>query len=104
MDWKSVDGVHATDSKRESELEPLIKGLLNKKTLLDVIRHFIVFEKTKEKTVKKVAAYHQYYAVNRAITSTIRATSTEHGGVVAEHPAVYGLASTQQQLNGDRSA
>jgi type I restriction enzyme R subunit len=42
---------------------------LNKKTLLDVIRHFIVYEKTKEKTIKKIAAYHQYYAVNKAIES-----------------------------------
>ena len=45
------------DSEVQSELEPMIKGLLNKKTLLDVIRHFIVFEKTKEKTVKKIAAF-----------------------------------------------
>ncbi|MCX6134744.1 MAG: type I restriction endonuclease subunit R [Ignavibacteriales bacterium] len=104
MDWKSVDGVRAIDSKTESELEPLVKGLLNKKTLLDVIRHFIVFEKTKENTVKKLAAYHQYFAVNSAITSTIRATSEESSGIVAEHPAVYGLASTEQQSKGDRRA
>ena len=67
--------MHVVDSKHEPELEPLIKGLLNKKTLLDVIRHFIVFEKTKEKTIKKVAAYHQYFAVNKAIVSTIRASA-----------------------------
>jgi type I site-specific restriction-modification system R (restriction) subunit len=51
---------------------------MNKETLLDLIRHFIVFEKSKTedpktgvvtiKTVKKLAAYHQYYAVNRAKT------------------------------------
>jgi type I restriction enzyme R subunit len=53
-------------------------------TLLDLLRHFIVFEKSKTedpktgvvtiKTVKKLAAYHQYYAVNRAVESTLRAT------------------------------
>lgn len=76
MEWKTSDGINIINSKRESELEPLIKGLLNKRTLLDVIRHFIVFEKTKEKTFKKIAAYHQYYAVNKAIAKTIEATTS----------------------------
>jgi type I restriction enzyme R subunit len=44
--------------------------------LLDVIHHFIVYEKTKEKMIKKIAAYHQYYAVNKAIAKTIEATTT----------------------------
>jgi type I restriction enzyme, R subunit len=57
--------------------------MLNKPTLLDLLRHFIVFEKTKKEdpqtnlitltTTKKLAAYHQYYAVNAAIASTLRA-------------------------------
>jgi type I restriction enzyme R subunit len=104
MEWKSVDGARAVDSKHEPEMEPLIKGLLNKKTLLDVIRHFIVFEKTKEKTIKKVAAYHQYFAVNKAIASTIRASASEDEHFVAEHPAVYGLPSVERQPKGDQRA
>ena len=55
MEWKSADGKNIVDSRRQSELEPMIKGLLNKQTLLDVIRHFVVFEKNKEKTLKKIA-------------------------------------------------
>ncbi|MCG8387287.1 MAG: HsdR family type I site-specific deoxyribonuclease, partial [Cytophagales bacterium] len=68
-----------------SQLETLINGMLNKETLVDLIRHFIVFEKSKKEdpksgqitinTVKKLAAYHQYYAVNRAIESTLRAAN-----------------------------
>ena len=103
MDWKTADGETIVDARRESELEPMIKGLLNKKTLLDVIRHFIVFEKTKEKTVKKIAAYHQYYAVNKAIASTLRA-ATEPGTVIREHPSVYGLPSVVDQPKGDKRA
>lgn len=76
MEWKTADGVTIVDTQREPEMEPMIKGLLNKQTLLDVIRHFIVYEKTKEKTIKKIAAYHQYYAVNNAIQKTIFATTT----------------------------
>ncbi len=104
MEWKSVDGIDIIDSKHQSELEPLVKGLLNKTTLLDVIRHFIVFVKSKEKTIKKIAAYHQYFAVNKAIISTLRASSNEKGHFVAEHPAVYGLPSVEYQLKGDKRA
>jgi type I site-specific restriction-modification system R (restriction) subunit/very-short-patch-repair endonuclease len=83
MAWKSADGKEEA-SNLVSQLEVLIKGMLNKETLLDLIRHFIVFEKSKKEdaktgittisTVKKLAAYHQYYAVNRAVESTLRAT------------------------------
>lgn len=63
-----------------SQLEILIKGVLKKETLLDIIRNFIVFETDKKidpvtglsqiETIKKLAAYHQYYAVNKAVEST----------------------------------
>ena len=66
-----------------NELEILTQGMLNKHTLLDLIRHFTVFEKVKTEdpdtnivtlqTMKKVAAYHQYYAVNKAVDSVLRA-------------------------------
>lgn len=59
------------------EMDVMLQGMLEKKTLIDLIRYFIVFEKTKEKTIKKIAAYHQYYAVNKAIQSTIKASSIQ---------------------------
>ena len=104
MEWKSVDGVRVVDSKHEAELEPLVRGLLNKRTLLDVIRHFIVFENAKERTLKKIAAYHQYFAVNKAIRSTLRASAEQTSHFVAEHPAVYGLPNAEDQPKGDRRA
>ena len=83
MAWKTADG-KTEASHLVGQLETLIQGMLNKETLIDLIRHFIVFEKSKKEdsdtgittisTVKKLAAYHQYYAVNRAVESTIRAT------------------------------
>ena len=82
MAWKSTDGQKEA-SHLIGQLETLIKGMLNKTTLLDLIRHFNVFEKSKKEdsdtgivtiqTVKKLASYHQYYAVNRAVVSTLRA-------------------------------
>ena len=84
MAWKSIDGKRE-ESALINQLEILIKGLLNKRTALDLIRHFTVFEKTKKEdpktglstvvTEKKIAGYHQYFAVNKAIESTIVAAS-----------------------------
>lgn len=94
MAWKSVDG-DKDASKFTPQIETLIKGMLRPDVLLDLVRNFIVFEKTKKEdtktgitqieTVKKLAAYHQYYAVNRAINSTLSAASENgdrRGGVV----------------------
>ncbi len=48
MAWKSADGKEKA-SNLVGQLETLINGMLNKKTLLDLIRHFVVFEKSKKK-------------------------------------------------------
>lgn len=91
MAWKSADGVNPA-SRFTPQLETLIKGMLNPKTLLDIVRNFIVFQKSLKpspksspngrgledeivqiKIEKILAAYHQYYAVNKAIESTLRA-------------------------------
>ncbi len=103
MEWKTADGETIVDARVEPELEPMIKGLLNKRTLLDVIRHFIVFEEAREKTLKKVAAYHQYYAVNKAIESTVCAIA-DIPSMVKEDPAHYGLPGVRDQSPGDNRA
>jgi type I restriction enzyme R subunit len=74
LSWKSVDGQNIIE-KTEAQMEPLIKGMLNQKTLLDLIRHFTIFHKNKEELNKIIARYHQYFAVNKAITTTQKATA-----------------------------
>ncbi len=123
MAWKSADG-KAEASHLVSQLETLIQGMLNKETLIDLIRHFIVFEKSKREdpetgittitTVKKLAAYHQYYAVNRAVESTLRATgfTAENSlprqsgetpsSMSMESPESYGVSGVKNQPFGDR--
>ena len=94
MNWKSADGKKEA-SRFAPQLDILIKGMLNPATLLDLVRNFIVFEKNKKEdaktgitqieTVKKLAAYHQYYAVNKAVQSSIIASGVKgdkRGGVV----------------------
>ena len=112
MSWKSADG-KAEASHLVSQLEVLINGMLSKATLLDVLRYFIVFEKSKKEdpktgviaisTVKKLAAYHQYYAVNAAVASTLRAADMAELKV-AQTPASYGLPGVAQQPKGDKKA
>jgi type I restriction enzyme, R subunit len=111
MAWKTADG-KAEASPLVSQLETLINGMLNKKTLLDLIRHFVVFEKSKKEdpqtgvisisTVKKLAAYHQYYAVNAAVASTLRAAATLR--TTKELPERYDLPSVNTQPKGDQKA
>ena len=72
-EWKSQNG-ELDDSNLTPRIETLINGMLNKKTILDLIANFIVFEQSN----KKIAAYHQYFAVNKAVESTIVATKA-HG-------------------------
>lgn len=84
MSWKTKDGLTIADHL-QPQMEVMFFGMLNKQTLLDLIRQFIVFEKNDTKTHKKVAAYHQYYAVNKAVESTVTASSTNgdrRGGVI----------------------
>jgi type I restriction enzyme R subunit len=113
MAWKTADG-KTQASPLVSQLETLIQGMLNRRTLLDLVRHFIVFEKGKKEdpqtgiitisTVKKLAAYHQYYAVNAAIASTLRAADMGMVPMVGESPASYGLPGVEQQPKGDKKA
>ncbi len=116
MAWKSADGKEEA-SNLVSQLETLINGMLNKETLLDLIRHFVVFEKSKKEdtktrivtisTIKKLAAYHQYYAVNRAVESTLRATGytfekeTPVSMVLESHES-YRVEGVKSQPKGDR--
>lgn len=121
MAWKSSDGrVEATHLV--SQLETLIHGMLNKETFIDLLRHFMVFEKVKKEdpetkitsivTTKKLAAYHQYYAVNRAVESTIRATGyylpadyeLYSNAILMEDPVEYGLPGVISQPVGDKKA
>jgi type I restriction enzyme R subunit len=94
MTWKTADGKKEA-SRFIPQLEILLKGMLNPSTLLDLVRNFIVFEKSKKEdaktgliqieTVKKLAAYHQYYAVNKAVQSSLIASGTngdKRGGVI----------------------
>lgn len=60
-----------------TELEALIRGALTPRRLLDMIRHYTVFEDDGETVVKKIAGYHQVHAVARAVDATVAASRPE---------------------------
>lgn len=76
--WKSINGEKLT---KTNDLDILIKGLFNQDQLLDIIKNFIVFENEKDsrsnvnRMIKKLAAYHQYFAVNKAVKHTLESAS-----------------------------
>lgn len=74
MKWRTIDGETVAPASIP-EMEILIKGVFTKNHLLDIAKNFIVFETDGETTIKKLAAYHQYHATNKAIVRTIDATS-----------------------------
>jgi len=73
MAWRSVDGENII-SKGVPELETLINGLFNKTNLLSMLQSFVVFENTGSELIKKIAGYHQFFAVKKAVDCTIKAT------------------------------
>lgn len=82
--WKSIDGKSVADLTIP-QMEVLAKGMLNKQVLLDLTRNFILFHKNNEQIIKIVPRYHQYFAVNKAVETTKKATADtgdQRAGVV----------------------
>ncbi len=76
MPWKTIDGEKEA-IKTMPQMEILLRGMLKRDVLIDLIRHFIVFESDEQDIEKKIAAYHQYHAVNKAVNATIKASAPE---------------------------
>ena len=87
-----------------TQLETLIRGMLSQKTLLDIVRNFIVFESERSggsvKTSKKVAAYQQYNATNKAISSTVSAIASDHKAGIVWHTQGSGKSLTMVFYTG----
>jgi type I restriction enzyme R subunit len=78
MPWRTIGGEELAAASLP-QLQVVIEGLLDKRRLLTFIRYFVVFEDEGSGIlVKKIAGYHQYHAVNRALAETI--SSSAEGG------------------------
>jgi type I restriction enzyme R subunit len=75
MPWRTVEGTDLAP-KGSLQLDVLVKGIFEKNRFLDLIRSFIVFE-AEDKLAKKMAGYHQFHAVNKAVQCTLRASAKD---------------------------
>ncbi len=103
MAWKTIDGER--EAGEVPELETLARGMLDKSRLLDIVRNFIVFERVGETDasyIKKVAAYHQYWAVNKALNRTVDASQpdADHRAGVVWHTQGSGKSLSMMFYTG----
>ncbi|MFO7564739.1 MAG: type I restriction endonuclease subunit R [Enhygromyxa sp.] len=73
--WRTIDGESLAPVAMPT-LQVLIEGLFNLKRFLDYVYHFVLWE-IDDGYIKKIAGYHQYHAVNKAVAETIRASGFE---------------------------
>lgn len=77
MPWKTIDG--SKELRGVPMLEVLLRGTCDPARLLDLVRSYVVFERDEagHGYIKKLAAYHQYWAVTKAVQSTLHATKPD---------------------------
>jgi len=81
--WKTIDGRQVVTDR--PALEVLVRGAFEPARFLDLVRSFVVFSDEPRGLVKRVAKYHQFWAVNTAVESTVEASGPDgdrRGGVV----------------------
>ena len=79
MEWKTKDGSY--ENTKYAQFDTFIEGMFDKARLLDIIRNFICFSGD----VKILGAYHQYFAVRKAVASTLNAAASDGRGGVFWH-------------------
>ncbi len=81
--WKTIDGKSLAPAGAP-EMHVLIPGVFEPGRFLDLVRNFISFSDERDGLVKRLAKYHQFHAVNKAVESTVAAMERGDGraGVV----------------------
>ena len=72
MEWKTKDGKY--ESSQFIDYDTFFEGIFIKERFIDIIKNFICFSKEESGTAKILAAYHQYFAVKKAVERTKKAT------------------------------
>ena len=83
MKWKSKDGSY--ENTLHAQFDTFFEGIFQKDRFLDILKNFICFSSDGTTSVKILAAYHQYFAVRKAIASTKHAAVTDGKGGVFWH-------------------
>jgi len=99
LPWKTIDG-EILVLKTEPQLKVLLRGMLDKARLLDIVKNFIVFREGKKETSKVIAAYHQYHTTNKAVQSTIEAIQKDRRIGIVWHTQGSGKSLTMVFYSG----
>ncbi|MBQ9828826.1 MAG: type I restriction endonuclease subunit R [Akkermansia sp.] len=75
MEWKTKDGSY--ENTQHAGFDTFFEGLFQPARLLDILKNFICFSEDGTRGVKILAAYHQYFAVKKAVDSTVLATKRD---------------------------
>ncbi|MBU2808066.1 type I restriction endonuclease subunit R [Acidithiobacillus ferrooxidans F221] len=84
LPWRTIDGQELMD-RGDDPLRFLIHGVFEPSRFLDLLRYFVAFEDDGRKLSKKIAAYHQFHAAQKALLTTLAAAGIggdRRGGVV----------------------
>lgn len=73
-EWKRL----AEDALGAVDMETLLKGVCDKRSFLDLLENFILFDESTGEVKKIIARNHQFLGVNRAIEA-VRERKTRHG-------------------------
>ena len=71
MEWKSTDGSY--ESTKFADFNTFFNGIFEQTRFLDILKYFTLFSSDAETSIKIMGAYHQYFAVNKAVQSTLKA-------------------------------
>lgn len=77
MEWKTKSGDY--ESTAVADFKTFFMGIFSPNRLLDILRNFICYDHNGNRNVKVMGAYHQYFAVNKAIESTQKAIDLQNG-------------------------
>jgi len=83
MEWKTKDGSY--ENTAYAQFDTFFEGIFDKTRFLDILKNYICFNMDGERTFKILAGYHQYFAVKKAVASTLKAAVSDGKGGVFWH-------------------
>jgi type I restriction enzyme R subunit len=103
--WRTIGGEQIA-APQSLELEVLVRGVFERRRLLDLLQHFVVFEEDPDTGAlhKIIAGYHQLHAVNVAVEETVRASGMADEGLAREDGGTYWAGPMHDGKRGDRRA
>jgi len=69
---------HRETGEPFTSVEVLLRGLFDKRRFLEYLNDFIIHEQVGSGYIKKIAMYHQFYTVKKAIERTVRAVQSKN--------------------------